>query len=278
MLKGTDPSSMLSFLSLIWGTRDGNGELRVMHEGIVESKFFKWPSETPRLLAYLGRMIPEHDVFFGVGLRRYYAGDASSVYPDTEWLWADLDKKRGIDFSDVLYGLVIPPEVIVDSGNGWHLYWHLARPVDFGLATKAMAHLATVLHGDKVGDAARIMRMPGTLNHKTNPAKAVRLLRMDTVTRHEFHDFDMPSVEERHHREYFGEDTGEWKVSPEDAPPFPDGERNNQLTKLAGAMLAKEMSPDEMYGALLAENDLRCKPPLPESEVMHIVESVLRYR
>ncbi|HEY3926834.1 MAG TPA: primase alpha helix C-terminal domain-containing protein, partial [Candidatus Koribacter sp.] len=49
------------------------------------------------------------------------------------------------------------------------------------------------------------------------------------------------------------------------------------LTKLAGTMRRTGMSRQAIEAALLAENAQRCQPPLPESEVREIAQSVSRY-
>jgi Bifunctional DNA primase/polymerase, N-terminal/Primase C terminal 1 (PriCT-1) len=56
-----------------------------------------------------------------------------------------------------------------------------------------------------------------------------------------------------------------------------EGGRNAALTSLAGTMRRRGMSQDAIEAALLAENDLRCNPPLPASEIRDIARSVGRY-
>lgn len=56
-----------------------------------------------------------------------------------------------------------------------------------------------------------------------------------------------------------------------------DGCRNSTLTSLAGSMHVRGMSKEAILAALLADNDLRCNPPLSEDEVKTIVVSVTRY-
>lgn len=57
----------------------------------------------------------------------------------------------------------------------------------------------------------------------------------------------------------------------------PTGQRNNNLTSLAGSMRARGMGEAAIYAALLVENKSRCTPPLNEEEVRQIAHSVLRY-
>ena len=86
-----------------------------------------------------------------------------------------------------------PPSAIVHSGNGLQLYYALDKPFlisDEGkrkLAQKLSygINLLFIREGrkkgwefDNVGDLARIMRVPDTLNHKSNPPKPVKLLEL----------------------------------------------------------------------------------------------------
>ena len=58
---------------------------------------------------------------------------------------------------------------------------------------------------------------------------------------------------------------------------IPEGQRNSQLTSLAGTMRRREASAEAIEAALLAENLERCQPPLDESEVLTIAASVSQY-
>lgn len=58
---------------------------------------------------------------------------------------------------------------------------------------------------------------------------------------------------------------------------IPTGERNETLTRLAGAMRRKGMRQESIEAALLAENQATCSPPLGDDEVRRIAASVSRY-
>ena len=58
---------------------------------------------------------------------------------------------------------------------------------------------------------------------------------------------------------------------------IPEGERHNKLLSFAGTMRWKGMGQQAIAEALRAENRLRCTPPLPDHEVMQIVQSMTRY-
>ena len=58
---------------------------------------------------------------------------------------------------------------------------------------------------------------------------------------------------------------------------IPEGERNVQLTKLAGALRRRGLGEEEIRATLLIVNRLRCDPPLPEKEVAAIAKSIAKY-
>ncbi len=62
-----------------------------------------------------------------------------------------------------------------------------------------------------------------------------------------------------------------------DVPVISSGERNATLFALASAMRGKGMSRSGIEAALRAENAARCQPALTDSEVAHIVASVMKY-
>ena len=62
-----------------------------------------------------------------------------------------------------------------------------------------------------------------------------------------------------------------------DSNPIPDGQRNATLARLAGTMRRAGMSRGEIGSALHRCNQDRCVPPLCESEVDRIAESISRY-
>ena len=58
---------------------------------------------------------------------------------------------------------------------------------------------------------------------------------------------------------------------------FPEGDRNSALASLAGTMRWRGMSEAGILAALQAENEARCDPPLPDSEVEQIAASYGQY-
>lgn len=91
------------------------------------------------------------------------------------------DARAAIDVFVATVGLP-QPNVVVDSGNGFHVYWTLIEPVkanDWLPWAYALSE-ACKANGLKCDtqctiDSARILRIPGTFNHKTTPPHPVAL-------------------------------------------------------------------------------------------------------
>jgi hypothetical protein len=102
-------------------------------------------------------------------------------------LWVDLDPAKEATAAELaawreaaalkLSTFTPAPSVVVFSGRGFHGYWCLAEPVRLEgpersrLAARVVScnkALEDRLKGDTVGDLARVMRLPGTVNPKPN--------------------------------------------------------------------------------------------------------------
>ncbi len=78
------------------------------------------------------------------------------------------------------------PSVVIDSGGGFHAYWFLNIPyrLDTDAARERAIHLQyvwTQYTGGDPGarDLARVLRLPGTWNHKYTPARQVDFVTCD---------------------------------------------------------------------------------------------------
>ena len=93
---------------------------------------------------------------------------------------------------------------LVDSGGGVHAYWPLTEdaPIDAweyvaeAFKRSARQH-AFAIDMTVTADAARVLRMPGTLNHKYSPARPVTLKRRgDTFRLEDLRACVMPAMED----------------------------------------------------------------------------------
>lgn len=83
------------------------------------------------------------------------------------------------------------PSVIIDSGGGYHTYWflsepwHLVTPEDRKAAQDTQRAWVLLVGGDDVKDLARVLRVPGTFNHKYDPPRPVQFVSCDLARRYE---------------------------------------------------------------------------------------------
>ena len=94
-------------------------------------------------------------------------------------LWAECD---GHEDAHAARSYAPAPSIVVASGSGpnVHAYWPLRQPLAPRDAEVANLRLAYALGADRVCfDAARILRPPGTWNHKHAPPHPVKALRME---------------------------------------------------------------------------------------------------
>lgn len=117
-------------------------------------------------------------------------------------LFAEYDSK---DFSDVaailahIARLPVQPSVLVNSGGGVHAYWLLDEPYTLSDSTshtranRLQSAWVEYVGGDAAAkDLARVLRVPGTHNHKYTPSAPVTVLAadfthtysLDTLERH----------------------------------------------------------------------------------------------
>lgn len=116
-----------------------------------------------------------YNIFFGVLPRTTFGVGSKASITQGATLWVDIDAKT-VGSKEAAYDLVMgraaravncAPAFVVDSGNGVHGYWLLDRPVtDIALLEHWNKQLSLACGGDKTWDGTRVLRVPGTMNHK----------------------------------------------------------------------------------------------------------------
>lgn len=114
-------------------------------------------------------------------------------------LFLDLDCGEDKDFPDQTTAIAalrefckttkLPKPYLVNSGRGVHVYWPLTAPVSVSdwlpVANKLKRACAAENFGADpavTSDAARVLRIPTTHNHKSDPPAAVSVLNVDGVS------------------------------------------------------------------------------------------------
>jgi len=153
------------FLDVRWRTADGG-----MRRRFISSLR---PQAAVRLIGSLAR---QTDVYVGVALRdgREHGGRRAIAGP--RLVWADCDSRQA---TARVAAFAHRPSMLVASGSTGHVhaYWLLSERAAAGEVERMNRRLAAGLGADPAStDVARVLRPPGTRNHKHDPPRPVRVL------------------------------------------------------------------------------------------------------
>lgn len=167
-LHGAEPDG--AYVELRWRLRHGRG----MGREFVAIR-------DPRLAGAIQARGRETDLYVGVSPRSRLEGTRGAV-EHCHVLFVDCDTPKSIAALDAFQPA---PSMVVNSGHGRHAYWSLWPPVGPDELERANRRLAHALGADmRATDAARILRPPGTFNHKSATPVPVTLeqLRVEIFT------------------------------------------------------------------------------------------------
>lgn len=126
-------------------------------------------------------------IYVGANPRRVWGGTRSKDVACARCLFVDFD---GIG-SDTARGRwcdagLPAPTLTIASGHGVHAYWRLAEPItDMSFWTRCQKRLIALVGSDAaIHDPARLMRLPGFLNHK-EPVASCCIIDGDPVSIYE---------------------------------------------------------------------------------------------
>lgn len=207
--------------------------------------------------------------------------------------WADIDvagdghKGTGLAPShdavvEVLDGMRCPPTLIINSGGGIHAWWLLDKPVvlkDDDQREKARLFVAGIQDAvrkaggwtvDATQDLARVLRLPGTLNHKLDDPRPVEMIGGCGVR------YTGRELVEAYP---MGQKVGvrDRKVPREIPAEITEGNRSNAIASLAGGMRRRNLPIGTALAAAHALNAEQCDPPLDDEKVESTVAGIYKY-
>jgi len=112
----------------------------------------------------------DSNLFFGVASRDGVNGTKNNII-NIPAVWTDLNFKDTprTEARENLKQFPFKPSVVVLSGGGVHLYWLFKEPAEqaeMSQVEDVNRRIASALGGDlNACDAARVLRIPGTMNH-----------------------------------------------------------------------------------------------------------------
>jgi len=285
------------FLRILFGGDLGSQQLVIWTKRDRQSQFFSG-DEIGGAAQAAKAMANEMDVYFGVGLLKEQPSDGGRGRSDTvsaiPGVWLDLDiqgpnhasrqlpKSKEVAMG-LLHGFTLKPTMVVSTGGGLHVYWLFKEPMLINSATaraeaKDMSErfqgsfiTAAAQRGwsiDNTSNLSRILRLPGTYNHKQDAPVKVEVLNYDEGSR-----YDPVAISEAI-REFIVEEA---RNAGGHQPDILEGARNTTLTSIGGTLRTNQCEYEEIYQDLLAINRSRCVPPLPDDEVEQIARSVAGY-
>ena len=183
----------------------------------------------------------------------------------------------------LLQKLKTPPSAIVNSGHGIHAYWRLQEPEAVNAdnleriknTLKSFAKNIVKAMGDypdidiSASEPARVLRAPGTQNHK-GQSVPVELLELSG------RDYNLDTLTKTAQQE--GEGAERLRRELESLPDaIIEGGRNDTLHRLACSLWARKYPEAEVYQLIHEVNRERCIPPLPGNEVNTLTASALKH-
>jgi hypothetical protein len=173
------------FLAAIAGAA-GRGELLELRyrldDGQRMGQVFDRPDRLRGLATRAIALGRRTDVYVGCAPRTRRHGGRNAV-ERAFVLWADCDGEAAVA---ALAEFEPAPAIVIGSGSGsnCHAYWPLTEPLTRDEVERANRRLAHALAADPASaDAARILRVPGTLSHKHDPPTRVDALRLEPAAR-----------------------------------------------------------------------------------------------
>lgn len=286
---------MKDFLQTLYRNCDG-GYLSVWNRSTKLTRYFPL-DDISGVESYVGPLAKNSDVYFGVCPREQDLGEEKRGTESDSLclpaLFFDFDlgnehKQQNLpqsytELEPFINSLPVQPCIIIHSGHGIHAYWVLREPIyDLTRAKEILRgwNLYIIQKArafgwkfDNVGELARVLRLPGTLNHKTEPPKTVSYIDSLKTLEYDESDFEDYIIIEENPDEALIQGKQGFEL-PESVM---EGERNETLFRFACAMRNKGMSEDEIAVSLAAVNAKRVSPPLPPEELRNIARSAGKY-
>lgn len=253
-------------------------------DGSFDKHWFLWPSEDYGLMEHLADC-EDKDVYLSPVM--YEAEDTQAFYASNV-CWVDFD----YGFPSELGDFPQPGFLIASSSSPKkrHAYWVLSGPVhDSGLLARWNKQLAYALGGDTgCWNFNRVLRPPGTFNHKYNPPSPVICTDSHEETIDPFVFAMLPEVKMTEDTDWDQELSKltiqelnrkyTWRSAAYDffTSPKYDGERHKALTSVALTCIEMGMQNDEVMVFLL-DADTRWKKFTGRSDRMERLKAIVDF-
>ena len=182
---------------------DGYIEIRVIgkENGIAGSIFLRPWDLSDELLTDIHDLNQNCHIYFGVNPRPLTQGIKEADITDVVCLWADIDGKDFDNGKEEAHRRVeefpLAPNIVVDSGHGFHCYWILEEPI-IGIGQEerlvikqTLSGIVNKLEADKHPRfLGALLRLPGTINIKEEGGIECKVVRLETEKKYRLDDFN----------------------------------------------------------------------------------------
>jgi hypothetical protein len=177
-VSGTQQEDLERFLGVLAGERpDGCFlDVRWRRPGSRMKRRFLPAAQSTRAGVLIASRAARCDTYVGVALRDGERHGGRSAIASSQMVWLESDHALT---AERLRAFHLQPSILIASGTPGHVqaYWRLERPHAPAAVEAINRRLAYALAGDSgCADIARILRPPGTVNHKHSPPRPVTLL------------------------------------------------------------------------------------------------------
>jgi hypothetical protein len=181
-------ASAFDLCTLAWGETEGYVVLSIRDQdkqstepGYWKDKPFKWPRDSAKVEAALIKAEKmSKDVYWAPGVYKVPRRDSKSIN-DLTTLWADLDEANPANIPDEY----TPAAVWETSPGRWQALWILDNPVEPKVHSQLNKKMTYMTGADKGGwGLTKVLRVPGTRNHKYNDSSVTVQLRTFDAEEH----------------------------------------------------------------------------------------------
>ncbi|HET7713819.1 MAG TPA: DNA-primase RepB domain-containing protein, partial [Patescibacteria group bacterium] len=175
---GTDNSQVRNFLSYLFNGLDGYIYVPTKSPtGSFVQHHFKWPEEYSAAVTFIETATEHEEVYVAPAIFNKPSGQKID-FKATNVLWVDFDGNAPQASKVEAAGIKAPPSLVIQSsGPGHeHWYWRLTEPLTSIESVESRTKwLAYEFDGDYgCWNANRVLRSPGTRNHKRDKTTFVK--------------------------------------------------------------------------------------------------------
>lgn len=258
------PTTIGEFFDAVYGPTTGWVRIarRDVSNNLFQESFYQWPIDRSSIVNLCISSAPSYDVFYSPALFKSDESSKKSNVQSARVAWLDFD--GNVPDPESLKDVPQPSIRLISSSSGHeHWYWLLDADQSTSQIETLNRKLVAATNADTVWDAGRLLRPPGTYNHKRS--KRTTILQFESL-RYTLSEFKkLPEISD------IVQTTGEM---PEKLPRFEDVIAFNTITPSLWRLI-EEGRPTGYRSEGLYQVAVKCAEPDIAMEPVHILSILL---